>query len=77
MSIGGKQQSPDNPFGTYHTASWGMRADYVLPSKNLKVSDSGVFWPGKEDELYRLVKDRNTSSDHRLVWVDFVIDNEL
>ena len=70
VSIGGKQNRPDNSFSANHTASWGMRADYVLPSKNLNVTDSGVFWPGKEDELYRLVKDRKTSSDHRLVWVD-------
>jgi hypothetical protein len=74
-SLGGAQHSPDNVFGKIHTASWGMRADYVLPSKNLSVIDSGVFWPRKEDELYRLVEDRNTSSDHRLVWVDMVVQN--
>ena len=72
-SLGGKQHSPHNAFGKNHTANWGMRADYVLPSKNLSVIDSGVFWPRKEDILYRLVKDRNTSSDHRLVWLGIVV----
>jgi hypothetical protein len=73
-SLGGKQHSLGNVFGENHTANWGMRADYVLPSTNLSVIDSGVFWPRKEDIWFRLVKDRNTSSDHRMVWVDLKID---
>ncbi len=51
-----------------------MRADYVLPSTyGFNIIDSGVFWPTKESEDYRLVKDRAASSDHRLVWVDLQI----
>jgi hypothetical protein len=48
-----------------------MRADYVIPSRQgWKVQDAGVFWPTRSDPLYRLVKNRRASSDHRLVWVD-------
>ncbi|WP_352109406.1 endonuclease/exonuclease/phosphatase family protein [Glaciecola sp. XM2] len=62
--------TPSNPFAAEHTASWRMRADYVLPSSSLKVTDSGVFWPKPDDPLYRLIQDRQSSSDHKLVWVD-------
>ncbi|QHJ11803.1 hypothetical protein FX988_02039 [Paraglaciecola mesophila] len=70
-SEGGALHSPNNPQGACHTAFWRMRADYVLPSKTLgEVSASGVFWPIPQDPLHRLIKDRQASSDHRLVWVD-------
>ena len=48
-----------------------LRADYVLPSKNLRISDAGVFWPLESDPLFPLVGTFPfPSSDHRLVWVD-------
>jgi hypothetical protein len=49
-----------------------LRADYVLPSRNLKVLGSGVFWPMASDPLARLVVMSPTvaSSDHRLVYLD-------
>ena len=48
-----------------------LRADYVLPSKNLRISDAGVFWPLENDPLFPLVGTFPfPSSDHRLVWVD-------
>lgn len=53
-----------------------VRVDYVLPSKRLRIVDSGVFWPTRADELFRLVGDdaaRTLSSDHRLVWVDVAV----
>lgn len=53
----------------FHTSEFGLRIDYVLPSANLKVENSGIFWPTSQDSLQYLVKE-NTSSDHRLVWVD-------
>ncbi|MFM7561669.1 MAG: endonuclease/exonuclease/phosphatase family protein [Planctomycetota bacterium] len=43
-----------------------LRIDYVLPSKNLKVLGSGVFWPAEDKPEFKLVD----CSDHRLVWVD-------
>jgi predicted extracellular nuclease len=48
-----------------------LRADYVLPSRNLAMLRAGVFWPSASDPLYRLVGDYPfPSSDHRLVWID-------
>ncbi|MCC5826930.1 endonuclease/exonuclease/phosphatase family protein [Alkalimonas sp.] len=71
VSRGGAQHSLNNPHAAQHTAAWRMRADYVLPSKaGIKVLSSGVFWPAADEQDYRLVQQRGTSSDHRLVWVD-------
>jgi hypothetical protein len=48
-----------------------LRADYVLPSKNLRITDAGVFWPLASDPLFALVGTFPfPSSDHRLVWID-------
>jgi hypothetical protein len=48
-----------------------LRADYVLPEKNLKIADAFVFWPLSTDPLFRLVGTFPfPSSDHRLVAVD-------
>jgi 3-phytase len=48
-----------------------LHIDYVLPSADLKVAKSGVFWPATTDPLFRLVGVHPfPSSDHRLVWVD-------
>ena len=44
----------------------GMRVDYVLPTRELEVVGSGVYWPDEDGPLDRL----NEASDHRLVWVD-------
>ena len=54
------------------SAPGNLRADYVLPSKNLRITDSAVFWPTQDDPLFRLTGDFPfvPSSDHRLVWVD-------
>jgi hypothetical protein len=48
-----------------------LRADYVLPSGNLRMLAAGVFWPLSTDPLFRLVGVFPfPSSDHRLVWAD-------
>lgn len=53
------------------TAPGNLRADYVLPRKNLQIVDAGVFWPLNTDPLFRLVGTFPfPSSDHRLVWID-------
>ena len=53
------------------TAPGNLRADYVLPRKNLRILDAGVFWPLNTDPLFPLVGTFPfPSSDHRLVWVD-------
>jgi hypothetical protein len=56
------------------TAPGNLRADYVLPSKDLRVLDAGVFWPVQADPLFRLTGVFPfPSSDHRLVWVDLKV----
>jgi endonuclease/exonuclease/phosphatase family metal-dependent hydrolase len=68
--------SKKNKFAQNHTAFWRMRADYVLPSKNgIEVKGSGVFWPTKQEDTFRLIKDRSASSDHRLVWLDLRVES--
>jgi hypothetical protein len=57
------------------SAPGNLRADYVLPSRDLRIDDSGVFWPIQADPLSRLTGVFPfPSSDHRLVWVDVELD---
>jgi hypothetical protein len=59
---------PPPPFSG---APGNLRADYVLPRKNLRILDAGVFWPQSTDPLFALVGTFPfPSSDHRLVWID-------
>ena len=67
--------SPDNAPGN-------LRADYVLPRKNLKIVDAAVFWPLRADLLSRLTGVFHPqwlpvggfpTSDHRLVRVDLAM----
>ena len=48
-----------------------LRVDYVLPSRNLEIVDSGVFWPSDGQPG----SDAIGASDHRLVWVDIQVDS--
>jgi hypothetical protein len=60
-----------------------LRADYVLPRRNMYIVDSGVFWPVQADPLFRLTGVFNfalwgpvggfPTSDHRSVWIDVAI----
>jgi len=48
-----------------------LRADYVLPSKDLRIRQAGVFWPRPGEPGSELTGEFPfPSSDHRLVWVD-------
>ncbi|NEU81988.1 phytase [Nostoc sp. UIC 10630] len=48
-----------------------LRTDYVLPSADLKIANSGVFWPLNTDSTFPLVSTFPfPSSDHRLVFAD-------
>ncbi|BDX06571.1 endonuclease/exonuclease/phosphatase family protein [Planctobacterium marinum] len=70
-------ESDENQYSQYHTAHWGMRADYVLPSRfGMKTLTSGVYWPDQSSpQSYLVTGSSNTpsSSDHRLVWLDLAI----
>ena len=56
---------------------WDVGVDYVLPSENLNVVDSGVFWPARGEEGRKLLNDKRigngfgkaVSSDHRMTWI--------
>ena len=49
-----------------------LRADYVLPSKDLRIQDSGIFWPTEDEQFFYLTGFGFPvpTSDHRQVWVD-------
>jgi hypothetical protein len=56
------------------SAPGNLRADYVLPSRSLRIVDAGVFWPVQADPLSSLTGVFPfPSSDHRLVWVDAMV----
>jgi hypothetical protein len=48
----------------------GLRLDYVLPSRALTVTGSGVLWPGPDDPL---AADLTAASRHFPVWVDVTL----
>lgn len=63
------QADPATDTGDFNDRNPGnLRIDFALPSANLKVLASGVYWPSKAQspEANALV----SASDHRLVWVD-------
>lgn len=59
-------------YKSYRSHGFG-RLDYVLPSKDLKVESSGVFWPKKADALWPLIAPPDEASDHRMVWLDILL----
>lgn len=78
---GGANQShvgdPALDTGDFYSGEGGsgnLRVDYVLPSSELTVTGSGVFWPTSEDPLAEMLGTEETpASDHRLVWVDIAV----
>lgn len=62
------------------TSPGNLRADYVLPSTDLQVTNSGIFWPANTDPQFPLAGTFSPalwngfpSSDHRQVFVDVVV----
>ena len=49
-----------------------LRVDYVLPSANLTVLDTGVYWPLPGEPGAGSID----ASDHRLVWIDVALPSE-
>ena len=79
-SAGGEQATARRPHPYPHTrtSTFGARADYSVPSANLDVLDSGVFWRAQgesgrllfnDERIGERGGDKEISSDHRLVWV--------
>jgi hypothetical protein len=62
------------------TSPGNLRADYVLPRRNIRIDDSAVFWPVRSSPLFPLTGVFDAAnwgpvggfptSDHRLVWAD-------
>jgi endonuclease/exonuclease/phosphatase family metal-dependent hydrolase len=69
-SKGGAERKADGKGGPdYDTARFrhgNMRIDYVLPSRDLKILNQGVFWPTENSDDFRLI----SASDHRMVWIE-------
>ncbi|PCJ08541.1 MAG: endonuclease [Rhodobacteraceae bacterium] len=59
---------PTSAEGGVNTVEWEsagrMRVDYLLPSSDLQIVDTGVLWPPASDQAGVL------ASRHRLVWLD-------
>lgn len=47
-----------------------LRVDYVLPGRDIAVSETGVFWPPPDDPMAATVA---RASRHRAVWIDIVL----
>lgn len=46
-----------------------LRIDYILPNAGTQVDEAKVFWPTRDNELFRLTGLRPfPTSDHRMVW---------
>ena len=82
-SKGGTEYQTDKAFvGTpdFWTQLFPLRLDYVLPSSDLNVIDSGVYWQAKGEDYRYLFENeageqgKSVTSDHRLVWVDIKVD---
>jgi endonuclease/exonuclease/phosphatase family metal-dependent hydrolase len=57
---------PDFDTGAFSPRVGAMRVDYALPSRNVEVIGSAVYWPRADQPGH----DWAAASDHRLVWVD-------
>ncbi|MEC9488214.1 MAG: endonuclease/exonuclease/phosphatase family protein, partial [Halanaerobium sp.] len=56
--------------GTPYNTSSGLQIDYVLPSTNLDLLGSAVFWPGVGPGALELTNSVRQASDHYLVWAE-------
>jgi endonuclease/exonuclease/phosphatase family metal-dependent hydrolase len=67
---------PARETGETATADWAedgpgrLRVDYILPSRTLTVTGSGILWPGETPVLGVTGETAAVASDHRLIWVD-------
>ena len=63
----GQRGDPAADTGDFNDEGPGnLRVDHLIPSRDLRVIDGGVFWPAPGEPW----SDWITGSDHRMVWVD-------
>lgn len=67
-----KLKNPRKGEKSHHTSIFGLRIDYVLPSADFQIKDSGVFWYDSAHPFHHLTVG-DEGSDHRLVWVDILV----
>lgn len=68
------EKQRQSKYAPEHTTNWGLRVDYVLPSRyGFHITDGGVFWPSVSDPESAWIAGKNTGSDHRLVWLDLML----
>ena len=73
--------APASAAGGTDTADWtdpdpgNLRVSYILPSADIAVTGSGVFWPAEDDPDRPLLggSDGNGASRARLVWTDIAL----
>lgn len=79
ISNGAVEEYPLRNHPSRLTSVNGLRVDYVIPSNQFRVEDSGVYWPASGEEGHLLINDsrigelgtgKEVSSDHRIVWVE-------
>ncbi|MGL4343292.1 MAG: endonuclease/exonuclease/phosphatase family protein [Metamycoplasmataceae bacterium] len=79
ISAGAKEEANKNnhPKPETRTSVFGLRVDWTLPSANLEILNSGIYWAGETEKGRLLFNDsrigqygnsKEISSDHRLVW---------
>jgi endonuclease/exonuclease/phosphatase family metal-dependent hydrolase len=76
LSEGEMPADPSRPYPgdtRSRTTSFG-RLDFVLPSRDLQVAGSGVWYPLPTDPLRVLVTPPDPASDHLLVWLDLRLE---
>ncbi|MFP4622945.1 MAG: endonuclease/exonuclease/phosphatase family protein [Gemmatimonadota bacterium] len=72
--LAGREPGPPAHFERSTTGrATGWRIDYVLPSTDLEVAGGGVYFPDVETDPVGAER-ADAASDHRLVWVDLVVD---
>ncbi|UJF18520.1 endonuclease/exonuclease/phosphatase family protein [Vibrio sp. SS-MA-C1-2] len=63
---------------------WATRVDFNIPSSDLNVTETGVYWPAAGEPGRLLMNDsrigsngtgKDISSDHRMVWVNIDLNN--
>ena len=80
VSNGGKSEKNSNKHvrPEARTSTFGLRVDWTLPSNNLKIKNSVVYWADENEPGRLLFNDSRVgqgfskwiSSDHRLVWME-------
>lgn len=66
MSPGGRARG--NEHATQFGDDWARQADYVLPSVDIEIAETGAVWPGPDTDLQALRKAVQMASNHVMIW---------